>query len=132
MKAWGLGRADKMRRRSAGGLSGWPEQNIEQRSMDTVPADRGPIPCAPPPKRDAVEDRSPRIAALGARATNQLRATLLRASPTHPYLSTEGEGYADVGLKQAVEQAMRGPHARRTRAIRWRPEATAPRVLRPT
>ncbi len=39
-----------------------------------------------------------------ARATNHLRATLLAGFTTIRDLGTEGAGYADVGLKQAVEQ----------------------------
>ena len=39
-----------------------------------------------------------------ARATNHLRATLLAGFTTIRDLGTEGAGYADAGLKQAVEQ----------------------------
>lgn len=39
-----------------------------------------------------------------ARATNHLRATLLAGFTTLRDLGTEGAGYADVGLKQALEQ----------------------------
>ena len=39
-----------------------------------------------------------------ARATNHLRATLLAGFTTLRDLGTEGAGYADVGLKQAIEQ----------------------------
>lgn len=39
-----------------------------------------------------------------ARATNHLRTTLLAGFTTIRDLGTEGAGYADVGLKQAVEQ----------------------------
>ncbi len=39
-----------------------------------------------------------------ARATNHLRATLMAGFTTLRDLGTEGAGYADVGLKQAVEQ----------------------------
>jgi imidazolonepropionase-like amidohydrolase len=39
-----------------------------------------------------------------ARATNHLRNTLLSGFTTIRDLGTEGAGYADVGLKQAVEQ----------------------------
>jgi len=39
-----------------------------------------------------------------ARATNHLRDTLLAGFTTIRDLGTEGAGYADVGLKQAVEQ----------------------------
>jgi len=39
-----------------------------------------------------------------ARATNHLRNTLLAGFTTIRDLGTEGAGYADVGLKQAVEQ----------------------------
>lgn len=41
-----------------------------------------------------------------ARATNHLRATLLAGFTTLRDLGTEGAGYADVGLKQAVEQGI--------------------------
>ena len=39
-----------------------------------------------------------------ARATNHLRVTLLAGFTTIRDLGTEGAGYADVGLKQAIEQ----------------------------
>src|SRR6266511_3630970 len=46
-----------------------------------------------------------------ARATNHLRDTLLAGVTTIRDLGTEGAGYADVGLKQAVEQGIvPGPH----------------------
>ncbi len=41
-----------------------------------------------------------------ARATNHLRADLLAGFTTLRDLGTEGAGYADVGLKQAVEQGI--------------------------
>jgi imidazolonepropionase-like amidohydrolase len=41
-----------------------------------------------------------------ARATNHLRATLLAGFTTIRELGTEGAGYADVELKQAVEQGI--------------------------
>ncbi len=41
-----------------------------------------------------------------ARATNHLRATLLAGFTTVRDLGTEGAGYADAGLKQAVEQGI--------------------------
>ncbi len=41
-----------------------------------------------------------------ARATNHLRATLLAGFTTIRDLGTEGADYADVGLKQAVEQGI--------------------------
>ena len=41
-----------------------------------------------------------------ARATNHLRATLEAGFTTLRDLGTEGAGYADVGLKQAVEQGI--------------------------
>jgi imidazolonepropionase-like amidohydrolase len=40
------------------------------------------------------------------RATNHLRSTLLSGFTTIRDLGTEGAGYADVGLKQAVEQGI--------------------------
>ncbi len=41
-----------------------------------------------------------------ARATNHLRATLMAGFTTIRDLGTEGAGYADVGLKQAIEQGI--------------------------
>jgi len=41
-----------------------------------------------------------------ARATNHLRDTLLAGFTTIRDLGTEGAGYADVGLKQAIEQGI--------------------------
>src|SRR3989449_10711199 len=41
-----------------------------------------------------------------ARATNHLRSTLLAGFTTLRDLGTEGAGYADVGLKQAVNQGI--------------------------
>lgn len=41
-----------------------------------------------------------------ARATNHLRSTLLAGFTTVRDLGTEGAGYADVGLKQAVNQSI--------------------------
>ena len=41
-----------------------------------------------------------------ARATNHLRETLMAGFTTVRDLGTEGAGYADVGLKQAVEQGI--------------------------
>jgi imidazolonepropionase-like amidohydrolase len=41
-----------------------------------------------------------------ARATNHLRATLMAGFTTIRDLGTEGAGYADVGLKQAVNQGI--------------------------
>ena len=41
-----------------------------------------------------------------ARATNHLRATLLAGFTTIRDLGTEGAGYADVGLKEAVDQGI--------------------------
>ncbi len=54
-----------------------------------------------------------------ARATNHLRNTLLAGFTTIRDLGTEGAGYADVGLKQAVEQGIiPGPRMQvATRAI---------------
>lgn len=46
------------------------------------------------------------LALRTARATNHLRATLLAGFTTIRDLGTEGAGYADVGLKQAVEQGI--------------------------
>ena len=41
-----------------------------------------------------------------ARATNHARATLLAGFTTERDLGTEGAGYADVGLKRAIEQGI--------------------------
>lgn len=41
-----------------------------------------------------------------ARATNHLRSTLMAGFTTLRDLGTEGAGYADVGLKQAVQQSI--------------------------
>lgn len=46
------------------------------------------------------------VAIRVARATNHLRNTLLAGFTTIRDLGTEGAGYADVGLKQAVEQGI--------------------------
>src|SRR5437773_5101905 len=59
------------------------------------------------------------LALRTARAVNHLRATLLAGFTTIRDLGTEGAGYADVGLRQAVEQGIvPGPRAlAATRAI---------------
>ena len=59
------------------------------------------------------------VALRAARATNHLRATLMAGFTTIRDLGTEGAGYADVELKQAVEQEIiPGPRMLvRTRAI---------------
>src|SRR5690606_8418638 len=41
-----------------------------------------------------------------ARATNHARATLMAGFTTVRDLGTEGAGYADVGLKEAIEQGI--------------------------
>src|SRR5258708_27132947 len=46
------------------------------------------------------------LALRAARAVNHLRATLLAGFTTIRDLGTEGAGYADVELKQAVEQGI--------------------------
>src|SRR5438034_1475699 len=46
------------------------------------------------------------LALRTARAVNHLRATLLAGFTTQRDLGTEGAGYADVGLKQAVNQGI--------------------------
>jgi imidazolonepropionase-like amidohydrolase len=46
------------------------------------------------------------LALRTARATNHLRSTLMAGFTTIRDLGTEGAGYADVGLKQAVDQAV--------------------------
>ena len=59
------------------------------------------------------------LALRTARAVNHLRATLLAGFTTIRDLGTEGAGYADVGLRQAVEQGIiTGPRVlASTRAI---------------
>jgi imidazolonepropionase-like amidohydrolase len=59
------------------------------------------------------------LALRTARAVNHLRATLMAGFTTIRDLGTEGAGYADVGLRQAVEQGIiPGPHVLvSTRAI---------------
>lgn len=52
--------------------------------------------------QNALEALSLRV----ARATNHLRSTLMAGFTTIRDLGTEGAGYADVGLKQAVEQSI--------------------------
>src|SRR3569832_249098 len=46
------------------------------------------------------------LAVRTARAVNHARATLLAGFTTERDLGTEGAGYADVGLKQAIEQGI--------------------------
>lgn len=46
------------------------------------------------------------LALRTARAVNHARATLLAGFTTERDLGTEGAGYADVGLKQAIEQGI--------------------------
>jgi imidazolonepropionase-like amidohydrolase len=53
---------------------------------------------------DQVEHEA--LALRVARATNHLRATLMAGFTTIRDLGTEGAGYADVGLKQAVNQGI--------------------------
>jgi imidazolonepropionase-like amidohydrolase len=71
------------------------------------------------------------------RATNHLRSTLLSGFTTIRDLGTEGAGYADVGLKQAVEQnIVPGPRMLvTTRAIvatgSYAPRGFAPEVRVP-
>jgi imidazolonepropionase-like amidohydrolase len=51
------------------------------------------------------------LALRTARAVNHARATLMAGFTTTRDLGTEGAGYADVGLKQAIEQGIvPGPH----------------------
>ena len=65
------------------------------------------------PWNDQVEHEP--LALRIARATNHLRATLDAGFTTIRDLGTEGAGYADVGLKQAVQSGhhSRSAHARR-------------------
>jgi imidazolonepropionase-like amidohydrolase len=56
------------------------------------------------PWNDQVEHEG--LALRVARATNHLRATLMAGFTTIRDLGTEGAGYADVELKQAVEQGI--------------------------
>src|SRR5437868_1346307 len=68
------------------------------------------------------------------RATNHAKATLLAGFTTIRDLGTEGAGYADVGLKQAIDQGIiPGPHLLlSTRAIvatgTYAPQGFAPEV----
>ena len=61
-------------------------------------------PYSETPWNDQVAHES--LALRVARATNHLRNTLLAGFTTIRDLGTEGAGYADVGLKQAVEQGI--------------------------
>jgi imidazolonepropionase-like amidohydrolase len=61
-------------------------------------------PYSETPWNDQVARES--LALRVARATNHLRDTLLAGFTTVRDLGTEGAGYADVGLKQAVEQGI--------------------------
>ncbi|HEY6330181.1 MAG TPA: amidohydrolase family protein [Blastocatellia bacterium] len=61
-------------------------------------------PYSETPWNDQVAHES--IALRVARATNHLRDTLMAGFTTIRDLGTEGAGYADVGLKQAVEQGI--------------------------
>src|SRR5262244_717739 len=61
-------------------------------------------PYSETPWNDQVAHES--LALRVARATNHLRSTLLAGFTTIRDLGTEGAGYADVGLKQAVEQGI--------------------------
>ncbi len=69
-----------------------------------------------------------------SRATVSLKATLEAGFTTIRDLGTEGAGYADVGLKQAVNQGIiPGPaHARRRHAPSSRPERTHRKDSRPS
>ena len=76
------------------------------------------------------------LALRTARAVNHLRATLMAGFTTIRDLGTEGAGYADVGLKQAVDQGIiPGPrmfvvHARDRRDRQLRPEGLRARMER--
>jgi imidazolonepropionase-like amidohydrolase len=61
-------------------------------------------PYSETPWNDQVAHES--LALRTARATNHLRNTLMAGFTTIRDLGTEGAGYADVGLKQAVEQGI--------------------------
>ena len=61
-------------------------------------------PYSETPWNDQVAHES--LALRVARATNHLRNTLMAGFTTIRDLGTEGAGYADVGLKQAVEQGI--------------------------
>ena len=64
-----------------------------------------------------------------ARAVNHLRATLMAGFTTLRDLGTEGAGYADVGIKQAIEQGVvPGPRRSSRRGPSSPPAATSPRV----
>src|SRR6202795_1572773 len=72
-----------------------------------------------------------------ARATNHVRDTLLAGFTTIRDLGTEGAGYSDVGIKQAIAQGIiPGPHMLvATRAIvatgAYAPRGLAPEVRVP-
>ena len=71
------------------------------------------------------------LALRAARAVNHLRATLMAGFTTIRDLGTEGAGYADVELKQAVNQGIiPGPRMLAPRAPSWPPAATRPRDSR--
>jgi imidazolonepropionase-like amidohydrolase len=66
-----------------------------------------------------------------ARATNHLRSELMAGFTTLRDLGTEGAGYADVGLKQAVNQGIiPGPRLLVTTRAIVAPAVTARRVTR--
>src|SRR5439155_13302852 len=77
------------------------------------------------------------IALRVARATNHAKSTLMAGFTTIRDLGTEGAGYSDVGLKQAIDQGIiPGPHLLvSTRAIvatgSYAPRGFAPEVRVP-
>ena len=71
--------------------------------------DRGPRPPLPPPlQRDQWDDQVLQRAAGAAHRPRRrpCRATLMAGFTTVRDLGTEGAGYADVGLKQAIDQGI--------------------------
>ena len=112
-EGWGaIVRADKIEAVGPlAGLKGQPgDKAVELPGMTLLP---GLIeahshvllhPYSETPWNDQVARES--LALRTARATNHLRATLLAGFTTIRDLGTEGAGYADAGLKQAVEQGI--------------------------
>src|SRR5438105_3541041 len=78
-----------------------PGRRSRRASRDRVRSD-----SAPPVNYNAAHAAPPIRPRRGARATNHLRATLQAGFTTVRDLGTEGAGYADVELKQAVDQGI--------------------------
>ena len=83
------------------------------------------------PWNDQVLREGPALRA--ARAVNHLRATLMAGFTTVRDLGTEGAGYADVELKQAVNQGIvPGPRMLARPARSWPPAATLRKAMLPS